>query len=346
MFMGQLTFGKRRHPKPTFNVAIFVKWVPVLSTIRTIGIRTIFVDILDLGDVKVPIKYHVIVQNKYEALDRFGARRGRGLQATVHVIEHPYSLSNTTEGNISSAALATNDSGSASEYKSLYDDKEIRIPGAQSKLELLDGVDSQTYPKKKLQILTFMRGPRSNGVCPRAHGRNVRYDCVIYQTEKSGEVHLVRLLHARDGASIQANQGSRDLVPKSWTKAKVNELMTTTNWGTAWVYNHVFSQYDAVVVLVRRSKGWHRRGTVQRLINAMMSGTPVILERLGLVEFYLPESYPCWFKVSRTFESVLEAMRNQTVKAACVKEGMEIASKFHPRAIVAKYLEAFGLLEK
>jgi len=124
MFMGQLTFGKRRHPKPTFNVAIFVKWVPVLSTIRTIGIRTIFVDILDLGDVKVPIKYHVIVQNKYEALDRFGARRGRDLQGTVHVTEHPYSLSNTTEGNISSAALASNDSGSASEYKSLYDDKE------------------------------------------------------------------------------------------------------------------------------------------------------------------------------------------------------------------------------
>jgi hypothetical protein len=82
------------------------------------------------------------------------------------------------------------------------------------------------------------------------------------------------------------------------------------------------------------------------MINAMMSGTPVIVERLGLVEFYLPESYPCWFKLSRTFESVLEAMINQMVKAACVKEGMEIASKFHPRAIVAKYLEAFGLLEK
>ena len=122
--------------------------------------------------------------------------------------------------------------------------------------------------------------------------------------------------------------------------------MTTTNWGTAWVYNHVFSQYDAVVVMVRRSKRWQRRGTVQRMINAMMSGTPVMVERLGLVELYLPESYPCWFKDSRTFDSLLEAMRNQTVRAACVKEGMQIASKFHPRAIVAKYLEAFGLLEK
>jgi len=93
-----------------------------------------------------------------------------------------HTLYQTPEGNISSAALATNDSGSASEYKSLYDDKEISIPGAQSKLELLDGVDSQTYPKKKLQILTFMRGPRGNGACPRAHGRNDWYDCVIYQT--------------------------------------------------------------------------------------------------------------------------------------------------------------------
>ena len=122
-----------------------------------------------------------------------------------------------------------------------------------------------------------MKHPKSP--CPRilsssaSARRLVTYDCAVHGGEEEGISRALQLMRrneqtwgpaAADAGKRPKNHGGGGDKQKD---IEARRLAKETPWGAANVYARLFTQYDVVLVPVKRQRpDWRRRGPVQRMV--------------------------------------------------------------------------------
>jgi len=124
----------------------------------------------------------------------------------------------------------------------------------------------------------------------------------------------------------------------------VNEILQDPQLGPGYLYQHLFRQYDALVVY---PKGGFKlkANSLQRIVSQMRSGVPVLVQCLGEAhnDFCQTSQYSCTFRSVEELSALLDRLRDVSLRRKCQSEGLAIAQEYSPRKIVPIYLQALGL---
>jgi len=128
--------------------------------------------------------------------------------------------------------------------------------------------------------------------------------------------------------------------------------------GLGYVYNRLYRYFDALVVYVKGGRFKWRFGSVQRIVNQMHSGVPVLVQALGIFEtFVRKHQYACGFTVASTTSNdsdtkpaaypnltqLLARLRDDFgLRKKCQQQGLEISSHYSQSIIGRATLRAAG----
>jgi len=143
---------------------------------------------------------------------------------------------------------------------------------------------------------------------------------------------------------------------------------TLQKGGMGLVYAQMFQSFDVLVVFMKGGANKRLFGSVQRIVNQMRSGVPVLVEARGIFEtFVWEQDYPCYFynnedlaarrrnvnstntmndhqqQQSWSFVEAMERLRDDhDLRKTCRQKGLEITQEFTPRKIGTAMLKAVG----
>jgi len=157
---------------------------------------------------------------------------------------------------------------------------------------------------------------------------------------------------------------------KNMDEAKAEQTMKDmiAEGGIGLVYNQLFRYFDVLVVFMKGNPLKRKYTSVQRVVNQMHSGVPVLVEARGVFGTFVKEhEYPCHFysdsdlaqlaaadaanatasaaptKPRWTLEQALVEMKtNYELRQTCQRRGIEISNQFSPSMIGQAMLQALG----
>lgn len=120
-------------------------------------------------------------------------------------------------------------------------------------------------------------------------------------------------------------------------------MFHTVCWLRGYFWNTLFRSFDVLVVYAKKEGHKFAFNSIQRTTNALRSGVPTVIERAGIAEKYIDDTYPCGFKTHGELRTLVAALRwNLDLRRECLRVGTEIARRLaHPRVVWGKYEALF-----
>mmetsp|Transcript_13667 Transcript_13667/g.59632 ORF Transcript_13667/g.59632 Transcript_13667/m.59632 type:complete len:112 (-) Transcript_13667:384-719(-) len=96
-----------------------------------------------------------------------------------------------------------------------------------------------------------------------------------------------------------------------------------------------------MLVFAKREVG--RPVSVQRIVNALASGTPVLIEseHPEFRDFVANFNYTCDFDSKNALQKLLQKSKQRSLRQGCVSQAVLIVQEYSPLNIVMKYVAMF-----
>lgn len=187
---------------------------------------------------------------------------------------------------------------------------------------------------KPLTVFSAHRCKPKDGSCPTPcvnldDIEGVSYDCLLDKSDDGKEVFTF----------FTSRLAGKTVPPMNSTES----MFHSQSWLRGFFWNELFRTFDVLIVYAKKEGLKYAYNSLHRMTNALRSGVPTMIERVGIQKVVVNASYPCAFRNPRELRERVSRLRwDLRLRWRCHEAGLDIAWKIaHPRVIWGKYEALF-----